>query len=161
MPGRFNLTERNGVEVILDYGHNRDAMLALAQACQALGRRRTVVVFTLPGDRRDEDLVATLAATTPFAHEYVLYETVDRRGRRAYEIPEFLSRHLPPGIPHELADDLRHGIRRGWSRVAPGDLLVIIAGVVEDAFEGLRELEESMPGEAACLSPISAGMVGR
>jgi cyanophycin synthetase len=69
VPGRFNVFELNGVQVVLDYGHNLAAMQALAAAVEALGPRHTIMALTLPGDRRDEDLIATLEATFPFANE--------------------------------------------------------------------------------------------
>ncbi len=36
-PGRFNVQEINGIEVIFDYGHNVGGMRALAEAVRALG----------------------------------------------------------------------------------------------------------------------------
>src|SRR5205814_1677818 len=51
LPGRFNVSEIGGRQVILDYGHNAAAMRALGEAVVALGRRRTVLVLALPGAR--------------------------------------------------------------------------------------------------------------
>lgn len=59
VPGRFNVRELAGVQVIIDYAHNLAAMEALGQAVQALGRRRTVLVFTLPGIRRKQAMGTT------------------------------------------------------------------------------------------------------
>jgi cyanophycin synthetase len=75
VPGRFNVSEIGGVQVVLDYGHNTAALTALGQAVQALGTRRTVMVLALPGDRRDEDLRTSVEATLAYADEYVFYDS--------------------------------------------------------------------------------------
>ena len=79
VPGRFNVMEWNGVEVVVDYAHNIEAMKALSEALDALGRRHTVMMLTLPGDRPDDDLIATMRTTLPAVDEYVLYDSAERR----------------------------------------------------------------------------------
>lgn len=60
VPGRFNRLEINGVELLLDYGHNPAALEALSQAVQALEPRRTTMAITLPGDRRIDEATAII-----------------------------------------------------------------------------------------------------
>ena len=48
--------------MVLDYAHNKAAMAALGEAVASLDKRRTVMVMGLPGDRRDEDLIASRAS---------------------------------------------------------------------------------------------------
>src|SRR5205085_8190178 len=100
-PGRFNLLDVDGVEVLVDYGHNAAAMTALGEAVGGLGRRPTTIVMALPGDRRDCDLLATAAAAS-FGDAYVLYDLVDRRGRAPGEVPALIASALPPGRPCEI-----------------------------------------------------------
>jgi cyanophycin synthetase len=154
-PGRFNTMEIGGVEIILDYGHNTAAVAALGQAVLALGQRRTVLVGGLPGDRRDEDLVATIDATRDFAQEYVLYDLADLRGRAPRELPTMLSAHLPDDRPCAFASNQQEGIARGWQRVLPGDRLVVIVDEVEAAIEQIHGLRAAMSRDAACLTPIA------
>jgi cyanophycin synthetase len=155
VPGRFNTVEIAGVEIILDYGHNTAAVAALAQAVTALGRRRTVLVAGLPGDRRDADLRATIAATLPFANEYVLYDLADLRGRAPRELPTMLSEYLPADRPCAFASNQSEGIARGWQRVVPGDRLVVIVDEVEAAIAQIQRLRAAMTQDAACMTPIT------
>lgn len=154
-PGRFNALEVAGVEIILDYGHNTAAVAALGQAVRAIGQRRTVLVAGLPGDRRDEDLVATIDATRDFADEYVLYDLADLRGRAPRELPKMLSEYLPAERPCAFASNQQEGIARGWQRVQPGDRLVVIVDEVESAIAQIHTLREAMSQDAACLTPIA------
>jgi len=155
VPGRFNALEIAGVEIILDYGHNTAAVAALGQAVLALGRRRTVLVAGLPGDRRDNDLVATIEATRDFADEYVLYDLADLRGRAPRELPTMLSAHLPDDRPCAFASNQAEGIARGWQRVQPGDRLVVIVDEVEAAIAQIHHLSESISRDSACQTPMT------
>jgi cyanophycin synthetase len=154
-PGRFNTLEIAGVEIILDYGHNTAAVAALGQAVVAMGQRRTVLVAGLPGDRRDEDLVATIEATLPFADTYVLYDLADLRGRAPRELPTLLAEHVPAERPCVFASTQQEGIARGWQRVQPGDRLVVIVDEVESAIDQIHRLRAALTQDAACLTPIA------
>jgi cyanophycin synthetase len=153
-PGRFNIFELAGVQVIVDYGHNVAALEALGKAVQALESRHTVMAFTLPGDRRDEDLIESTTATIAYVDEYVIYDSEDLRGRAPDEVARLIACHLPPDVPRELSTGQRNGIWQAWQRVQPGDRLIIICDEVGEAVEVLHTLAESISEDAACLNPL-------
>jgi cyanophycin synthetase len=157
VPGRFNVSEMNGVEVVCDYGHNVAAMQALAEAVGALGQRRTVILVGLPGDRRDTDLLATVRALLGRADEFVFYDQTERRGRAPMEVPHLLSTALPADVPAACATSQAAGVEQAWHRVRPGDRLVLIADEVDEALDLLYELVEADAQQAACVSVESAG----
>jgi cyanophycin synthetase len=156
VPGRFNVQDIDGVQVILDYAHNAAALAALGEAVQALGARRTVLVLGLPGDRRDEDLQAAIVATRTFADAYVLHDLRDRRERAAYEVPRLLYRDLPAHIPCISAPDQPAAIQRAWDSVQRGDRLIVIADIVEESLQTLHTLAEgaSAATEVPCPEPV-------
>jgi cyanophycin synthetase len=156
VPGRFNITELHGVELVMDYGHNEAAMKALGEAVLALGNRKTVMALALPGDRRDEDLAATIKATIPFVDEYVMYDLDDLRGRTQREVPNLLQRCLPEHCVCTMASDQHEAMIKGWQAVQPGDRMVVIVDKVDEALAQLRSLAESITEDAACYAPISA-----
>jgi cyanophycin synthetase len=156
VPGRFNVGEAQGVQIVVDYGHNVAALRALTAAVGALGPRRTVMALTLPGDRRDQDLIASVEATLPYVDEYVLYDSRDRRGRDRLAVPRLLQAHLPAAVPSTLAATIDDALHAAWQRVDPGDRLVLIP----DEVVGIPDLLDRVVGaarqDAACFSPISA-----
>jgi cyanophycin synthetase len=152
VPGRFNVSEIRGVQLILDYGHNAGAMRALGEALAGLGPRRTILAIGLPGDRRDEDLIATIEMTRAFADEYVIYESSERRGRAQGETPLLLRGALPPTLPCALAADHVAGLHLAWQRAQPGDRLVLIVDEVEPALAAAQALAEA---DEACAAPLS------
>jgi cyanophycin synthetase len=54
-PGRFNLLEIDGRQVVMDYAHNLGALEAMADFVARTAAPRSIGVITVPGDRRDED----------------------------------------------------------------------------------------------------------
>ncbi len=155
-PGRFNIMEVNGIEVILDYAHNPAAMSALAQAVSSLEPKRTVILLTLPGDRRNDDMAKTVSATTRFANHYVLYEPKYRRGRRPMEIPNVMAENLPLGTRFDSASDFAQGLRMAWEQIGPGERLVIIPESVDEALEALRQLEFEAADAEECRQQVLA-----
>ena len=153
-PGRFNIMDFNGIEVIVDYGHNVGALEALGEAVRALPPRRTVISFTLPGNRRDEDIQASTLATASFVDAYVIYDSEDRRGRAVNEMTELIDRHIPADIPREIVSGQRASILRAWQLLKPGDRLLVICDEVPPALAILNELVQSLENDLACQSPL-------
>lgn len=152
VPGRFNVIELAGVQVVLDYAHNQAAMQALGQAVNALGRRHTVVIFTLPGDRRADDLRRTAEAVPGFADAVVIYDTLELRGREPGAIPALLRGFLPDGLVAAEAPDQRAAITAAWRLVRPGERLVVIADTVEISLDQLQALAASITEDGVCGS---------
>lgn len=155
IPGRFNVVDVNGIEVIIDYGHNQAAVRAFTQAVQALGERRTTVVIGLPGDRRDQDIVSTFQETLPIADSYMLYDLFELRGRAAQELPRLMASHIPTHIPYQIVAHEKDALVQAWATLQPGDRLVVIADNVDQTYETLQLLARS-GSDSSCTSPLTA-----
>jgi cyanophycin synthetase len=94
-PGRTNVFDEHPFKVILDYGHNPAAIAAMADLADRLDiKGRRIVVSAMPGDRRDEDIVASARELAGHFDHYVLKPDDDRRGRGPMEVPELLKAAL-------------------------------------------------------------------
>jgi cyanophycin synthetase len=153
VPGRFNILGVGGRQVILDYAHNLAAMKAQSEALPRSPDRKTYMVIGLPGDRRDEDLLATAQATLPMVDEYVLHDLKDRRGRAELEVPQLMKSCLPPDRPHQFTRDQREGVLSAFQKSQPGDRIIIIADLVDEALEAIQAMAES--DEAGCETPVT------
>lgn len=162
-PGRFNVTEIGGVQVVLDYGHNIAALRALGEAIAALGERRTHMVISLPGDRRDGDLIETMKATLPYVDEYVLHDQEDRRGRAPLEVPNLLKSCLPDDKQSAIVPAPDAAIWHAWKQVRSGERLIVIVDEVAQALAALQVLADCAPGveDGACTMPLSSENSGR
>jgi cyanophycin synthetase len=158
-PGRFNVFDAHGVEVVIDYAHNPAALNTLAEALDEMGYRPTVFVGGLPGDRRPEDLRESILATASFAQEWILHDLDDRRGQAPGAVPELLRAALPDGSSCHIAKSSRDALRLGWASVRPGDRLVVIADVVDELFEWLSEMGITPGADGECVSVPRRGLV--
>lgn len=154
LPGRFNIMDVNDVQVILDYGHNPAAMTALMEAVAALDNRYTTMVIGLPGDRRDEDLIATIQTTAGHIDKYILHDLRDRRGREVNAVPCLLSQHLEKDAAYEFAAYQAEAVAQAWGQIQPGDRLIVIADEVDEALEILRIWIDPVEEDSTCGVPL-------
>jgi cyanophycin synthetase len=156
MPGRFNVSETRGVEMVLDYGHNEAAMRALGGAIEALGRKRTLMVIGLPGDRRPQDIAATIDATIPFVDEYLLHDLEDRRGQPVNAIPEQMAARLPGGKAYTIVASQHDAVFAAWKLCKPGDRLIIIADIVDETLKSIQMLNATLSQDLDCDFPVTS-----
>ena len=131
-PGRMNIYDKHGFRVICDYGHNPaaiDAMCTLVDRLAEDQSGKKIVVLSVPGDRRDEDIanVARRAATS-FDH-FICRRDDARRGRGEDEVPQLLRKHLrDAGIDDACIDVVvpePEAVHHALEIADPGDLVLI------------------------------------
>jgi len=138
-PGRFNLMKINGATVILDYGHNADALRALIDSLDNFPHRKRWIVYSSAGDRRDVDLIRQGEIIGNGFDRVILYED-----------PRYLRGRSEGGITGLLRSGLSRGKRmreidevRSWEKsadlalksVGEGDLLVLQPDMIDEAVE--------------------------
>jgi cyanophycin synthetase len=139
-PGRFNLMDYKGATVIADYGHNPDAMRALVAAVDALPGNRRSVVISGAGDRRDEDIRAQTVILGAAFDEVLLYQDAAQRGRADGEVMALLRQGLASASRTQHVEEIRGefvAIDTALSRLAPGDLCLVLVDQVEEALAHL------------------------
>ena len=144
------MLHHGGATVIVDYGHNPSALLALVEAIAQFPHERRSIVFSAAGDRRDEDIVRQGEILGDLFDHVVLYEDACNRGRADGEV----DRPAPPGARRgprvsetfETRGELK-AVEHALRGLKPGDLLVIQADQVEHD----PRLRPELPGEPAHL----------
>jgi cyanophycin synthetase len=144
VPGRFNVMDFRGATVIVDYGHNPDAMRALVRAVEAMplgeGSRRSVVISGA-GDRRDQDLRAQTAILGATFDDVVLYEDACQRGRAEGEVISILRQGLQGATRTSRIDEIRGesaAIDLALDRLRPGDLCLVLADQVDPSLKHIQ-----------------------
>ena len=143
VPGRFNVLFHRGATVILDYGHNSSALLALREAIERMPHRRRKIVYTAAGDRRNEDILRQAKIIGDFFHDIHVYEDQCTRGRPDGEIIRMMREGFGPGCKErailqesgELA-----AISAALASLKPGDLLLCQVDQVELALDHVMEI---------------------
>ena len=157
-PGRMNVFDEHGFKVILDYGHNPDAVEVMCQLTDRIEvKGRKLVVLAGPGDRRDEDLreIAQRAAGR-FAH-YFCRRDDSLRGRTDEEVPRILREALlASGVPDKqitvIADEQR-AVDAALRMARAGDLLLVFGDSIARTWKQIIHFRPDGRGAAAAASP--------
>lgn len=135
-PGRFNFFEYRGANVIADYGHNPDAILALVSAVENIPAKKRLVVISGAGDRRDIDIMRQAEIVGDAFDEVILYQDQCQRGREDGEVLQLLQKGLQHAKRAGRIDEI-HGeflaIDTAMSRLEAGDLCLILIDQVDEA----------------------------
>ena len=156
-PGRFNVLVHRDATVILDYGHNASALLALNEAISKMPHRRRKVVYTAAGDRRDEDIRRQAEIIGGFFDDVYIYEDQCTRGRADGEVIRLMLEGLaragrPPHRVLQKAGELP-AIAAAISGLEPGDILLCQVDQVDVALEFVKGLFRQ--AEARPIIPIA------
>ncbi|NGZ86243.1 cyanophycin synthetase [Duganella aceris] len=141
-PLRSNIFDVNGIKVVVDFAHNGAAYMALSEMARGMTAGKVVGVVSVPGDRRDEDLVQIGKVCAAGFDDLVIYES-ENRGRAQGETARLLtngarSADVDTGRLH-CKLDVHRAIRFGLGMCKPGDVLVFGCGSsMSELIEALR-----------------------
>ncbi|HEX2066707.1 MAG TPA: Mur ligase family protein, partial [Candidatus Thermoplasmatota archaeon] len=142
LPGRLNLVEMEGYKVLVDYGHNVPALLALAPVVSSLAQGRVVAMCNASGNRRDADIFA-FGQTIAQMYDHVVLCDPDPRGRAPGETMRMVREGAVAGGLDEghleMAESEADAIRRALELAEPGDLVVLQVDDIKQAFALLEE----------------------
>lgn len=142
VPGRFNQFRHKGATVIADYGHNPDAMRALASAIEAMKPKKSHVVISGAGDRRDEDIRDLTRILGNAFDNVILYQDACQRGREDGEVLKLLQEGLVGATKAKQVKEI-HGeflaIDTALNEVSEGDICLILIDQVEKSLAYLKE----------------------
>lgn len=151
-PARFNLFSFRGATVIVDYGHNADALLALIDAIGRFPHDRRLVVYTAAGDRRDGDIVRQAEIIGNGFDHVIIYEDKCTRGRPDGEVVTLMRQGLERATRVSAVLETRgefRAIETGLSMLRSGDLILVQADQVEPSLEFIERFIASSSAEAA------------
>lgn len=136
-PGRLNINDDHGFRVIVDYAHNPASLTALGAMIDRMrdDHGRVIGMVSIPGDRRDEDIVAMGSLAGKIFDEIVFREAPDGRGRGEGAVISLMSKGaIASGV---TADRIRRivdeqaAVDACLRRARPGDLVVLMPTSVE------------------------------
>jgi len=146
-PGRLNVHDSHGFRVIVDYAHNAAGLEALGKVVAGLRHRyrRSMGVISIPGDRRDEDIVEMGRIAGTIFDELFFREDPSTRGRTRGQIMALLKQgalevghdtdaiYLIRGEEEAVAAALEHAL--------PNDLLIITPSMVEQCWKQVTSFQ--------------------
>lgn len=154
-PGRLNVFDELPFKVILDYAHNP---AAVKMVCDVVDRfevaGRKIVVLTMPGDRRDQDILEAAATAAGHFDHYICRRDDNLRGRDAREVPELLKRGLiDNGVSEdaiEIIEEESAANEHALGMARAGDLVLVLADHVARSW---KQIIYFKPGEEVEQAP--------
>jgi len=146
-PGRSNLYEISGYEVLVDFAHNPEAMQALFAMARAVPAKRRVLCFGQAGDRTDEQIRELAQSAWAIGLDMAIISELETyaRGREPGEVFAIIRDELmkcgarDDQILHFEAESDSFAAALEWAR--EGDLVVMLdLGRVSNIQEKLSEM---------------------
>jgi cyanophycin synthetase len=161
VPGRFNVITHGRSTIILDYGHNASALLALVDAISALPHQSRSIVYTPAGDRRDIDIFEQAAIIGNEFDRVYIYEDKCMRGRVDGEVIRLMRQGLGATRRVRQVVEARgefNAIQTALDGLRAGDLLLCQVDQVEEALEFVQRSLASRPRRMPSVSELPLGV---
>ncbi len=163
-PGRGMLMRLGDISVFVDYAHNPAAVAATLRTLNRLwGPQRCVAVVTLPGDRRDDLLVASAQVLADGVTRAVLHDDEDPRGRAPGEVSALIEREMRgrrPKLRATRANGYREAIETALGQAEPGEVVLIMYEKLAPVLSLLAELGAVVVGQARPTRADATGAPG-
>ncbi|WP_192484701.1 MULTISPECIES: cyanophycin synthetase [Cysteiniphilum] len=131
-PGRMNWFDEHPFKVLMDYGHNPAAVLAMGKLVEQIDTKGIkTCVIAAPGDRRDQDIANIAKAVAPYFDQFICKQDDGLRGRKSGEVPHKLKEALlEAGISEnsiQIIESEQEAVDHTLQHANVGDLLVVFA----------------------------------
>ncbi len=147
-PGRLNVHDAHGFRVIVDYAHNAAGLSALGEVVRGLRHRykKSIGVLSIPGDRRDEDILEMGRIAGGIFDELFFREDPSTRGRSRGEVMNLLQEGAiqggaAPETIHLIAGEAP-ATAAALTAARPGELVVITPTDVSGAWQQVIDFEK-------------------
>jgi cyanophycin synthetase len=141
-PGRANLYRVGDGYVMVDYGHNPEAFLAVCRMAAKWEGRRVTGIIGVPGDRDDSVVEAAGRVAARGFHRVIIKEDKDLRGRKPGEVARLLCESVNeewPGTECHIVLDEIEALRDELRGMEEGQVVVIFYDRLEPVLEVLEE----------------------
>lgn len=140
-PGRMNIYKVAGAHVIVDYGHNEEALHQVGKFVQQFPFVKRSLVVGLPGDRGTDLLQETSRIIPNYFDQIYLRDEADLRGRAPMEVPTLMAAQIPPHVPHKIMTSEVEALQLALSQLEPNSVLVILYEQANVVYSVLNEYD--------------------
>ncbi|WP_308779685.1 cyanophycin synthetase [uncultured Clostridium sp.] len=126
--GRFNCYDINGINIVLDYGHNADGYNAVLTALKELNKGKLYGIVGIPGDRLDHSAIEIGSICADHLNYTIIKEDKDLRGRKQGEIANLIVNGLlnkDKNAKHEIIFNEEEALVKAISIAKKGDTIIV------------------------------------
>lgn len=147
--GRMNIYKIKNNYIVLDYGHNQEAIQSVGNLIAKIPGYKKTTVASLPGDRSDELLVKTARSMALIFDKIILKEDKDLRGRRPGELPQLLNNaitRLNPVSQQEIILDEAEAIEKAIAHSRSNEIIAVFYEKLDVALKVLHTYDAEPVG---------------
>ncbi|MGD6801272.1 cyanophycin synthetase [Rossellomorea aquimaris] len=145
--GRFNRTNIQGREIIIDYAHNQAGLKAIFEAVEHIPRQRTITVISTAGDRQDKAIIEMSRIASSNSDSLVIKEDKDLRGRETGEVPAIMLKeaqaYYGDSASSSIVLDESEAYQSAWEQSKEGDLLLFLYESFQAAEDFINGIQDS------------------
>jgi cyanophycin synthetase len=137
-PGRCTIYRFGEGYVMIDYGHNPEALRQMSAMAERLPVGRITGVIALPGDRADHVIEDAARVAARGFDRIIIKEDRDLRGRASGEVATLVYRAIRSEVPgHDciVIRDESEAVQRALVSIEPNELVIIF-------YEHLESIEQ-------------------
>jgi cyanophycin synthetase len=158
--GRMNVFAVRDAYVVVDYGHNPQAIRALCETTLRWPRTRLTAVLGVPGDRSNE-LIRQCGRAVDGVDRVIIREDDDTRGRKRGEVATMLRealREVNPSMPVSVVLNELDSIETVVAQLLPGEVAVAFVDDVAAVIDRLGRLGAVPANAVDALKPVGAAV---
>ncbi len=142
--GRLNIFRVDQSYVILDYGHNQDAIQSIGRMLEKFPGYTKTAVISLPGDRSDDLIESTGRSIHSYFDRFILKDDQDLRGRKPGEVASRLKKGIESaetGPVCELIPDEVQAIGYALESRRPHEIVTVFYENLKSALQVLHKFD--------------------
>jgi len=159
--GRMNLYKVHQSYVVVDYGHNAAAYEKVGRLLQQFKGYKKTAVVGIPGDRSNRLLEVAASSLSEYFDKIILKDDLDLRGRKAYEVPEFMKtaiHRFNPELDVTVIANEHEAVQTALEETNGNEIIFIFMDAHPVVLDALRKFDPhpvaSIPFEAESEVPL-------
>ena len=126
--GRFNMYDYNGINVILDYGHNIEGYKKVLPTLRYITNGKITGIIGVPGDRGNYVAKEIGKISANYLDKIIIKEDKDRRGKNIGEVAEVINQGVlesKNNIKARIILDEVKALEVAFNESIPGDTIIV------------------------------------
>ena len=142
--GRFNMYNVDGVNIILDYGHNYEGYRGILESLLKIKSNRIIGVVGIPGDRNDETIIKIGELCGKYLDYTIIKEDKDLRGREEGEVAKLLNSGLLKSNNNKstIILDEKEALLKAIEISKEGDIVIVFYETLEPLVRTIKKLQD-------------------
>lgn len=140
--GRFNQYKVNGINVVLDYGHNVDGYKAVLSSIKKISKGKVVGVIGIPGDRKDEVAKEIGKVSSEYLDYIIIKEDKELRGRKEKEMSKIIELGIDNKNNYEIILDEKKAFLKAIEKAKKDDYIVVFFEEINPLIEIINSINE-------------------